>query len=231
MESYNAARAAIISLNGSSNFPALTESDLFMKSVQQKRHVGDSKRTDGLLFRAAAVDAIGSPDQDGDVEMLDSTTTGDVITYVGTQMDRRQSGPKPKKKIADNSEKAPEQPDGWLWHLGKLAKMADAEMDAWAIEGDRVQRFRAEADMQRWQEQIEQKLAELLRTGRSFGKMQSVWSELATISQQDGATAYAFQKSAMYKRRAAEVDTRLRELGYSKLCQKGASLVSFIEEE
>ena len=74
MESYNAARAAVISLNGSSNFPALTENDLFMKSVQQKRHVGDSKRTDGLLFRATALSGIGSHDKDGDVDMVDVTT-------------------------------------------------------------------------------------------------------------------------------------------------------------
>jgi hypothetical protein len=39
-------------------------------------------------------------------------------------------------------------------------------------QGDRVQWFRAEAEMQRWQEQGEQKLAELLRTNRSFLKME-----------------------------------------------------------
>jgi hypothetical protein len=73
MESYQAVRAAIISLQGSSNFPPLTEADLFMKSVQQKRRVGDSKRTDGLLFRAKALNSAGSYDQDGDATMNSST--------------------------------------------------------------------------------------------------------------------------------------------------------------
>lgn len=62
MECYNNARLALISLNGSTNFPVLTEADLFMKSVQQKRRVGDSKRTNGLLWRATALVTVGSYD-------------------------------------------------------------------------------------------------------------------------------------------------------------------------
>lgn len=63
----------MISLNGSTNFPSLTEADLFMKSVQQKRRVGDSKRTDGLLWRAKALATGESTDQgDNDVTMADS---------------------------------------------------------------------------------------------------------------------------------------------------------------
>jgi hypothetical protein len=128
--------------------------------------------------------------------------------------------------------------------------MTDAEMDAWAVEGnyirslslmnllnkypgDRVQWFRAEAEMQRWQEQVEQKLAELLRTGRSFAKMQSVWSELAErqLPDQLGAAAYARQKAAMYARRTAEVHQKLRELGYENLLERNANLVAFVDEE
>lgn len=123
-------------------------------------------------------------------------------------------------------------------------------MDAWAVEGnyirslslmnllnkypgDRVQWFRAEAEMQRWQEQVEQKLAELLRTGRSFAKMQSVWSELAErqLPDQLGAAAYARQKAAMYARRTAEVHQKLRELGYENLLERNANLVAFVDEE
>jgi hypothetical protein len=60
MAAYEAARQAIISLESldpaaNSKFPRLTEADLFMKSVRQKRHVGDSQRTDGRLFRAPGV--------------------------------------------------------------------------------------------------------------------------------------------------------------------------------
>ncbi|KAJ6476124.1 hypothetical protein C8R45DRAFT_934759 [Mycena sanguinolenta] len=158
IESYNAARA-VIWLNRSSNFPALTENNLFMKSVQQKRHVRDSKRTDGLLFEATAMFAIRSPDEDSDVDMVNVTTDAN-------------------NKSAD---------DGTV-QIRTKAQKADKRY-CWVI--DRVESFRAEADMDCWQEQIEQKLTELLHTGRSFVKMQSMWSQLATISKQDGAAAYA----------------------------------------
>ncbi|KAJ6607046.1 hypothetical protein B0H10DRAFT_1956581 [Mycena sp. CBHHK59/15] len=51
MASYKIARTALIALNAGSGFPPLTEPDLYMKSVQQKRRVGDSRHTDGALWR------------------------------------------------------------------------------------------------------------------------------------------------------------------------------------
>ncbi|KAJ7601509.1 hypothetical protein DFH06DRAFT_1352712 [Mycena polygramma] len=154
IESYNTARLALVSLHGATDFPPLTEGDLFMKSVQQKRRVGDSKRTDGLLWRATALATLGSYDQDVESEPQ-RADGGDEDTVVGTQMDRRKSGPKPKKTTNKNksTEEDEEKPEGWLWQLGKLTKMSSAEMEAWSNEGDRVQWFRAEAEMQRWQEQ------------------------------------------------------------------------------
>ncbi|KAJ7435721.1 hypothetical protein B0H11DRAFT_2295375 [Mycena galericulata] len=93
IESYSAARLALISLNGSTDFPVLTEADLFMKSVQQKRRVGDSKRTDGLLWRATALATIGSYDSEVEMgELEQAEEGGDQTSVAGTQMDRRKSG-------------------------------------------------------------------------------------------------------------------------------------------
>jgi hypothetical protein len=58
IDSYEASRQAMISLEyvaGESKFPRLTAQDLVMKSVRQKRQVGDSQRTDGRLFRAPGI--------------------------------------------------------------------------------------------------------------------------------------------------------------------------------
>ncbi|KAJ7495577.1 hypothetical protein FB451DRAFT_1164304 [Mycena latifolia] len=235
MESYNIARLAIIALAGSTTFPPLTEADLFMKSVQQIRHVGDSKRTDGLLFRARALHSEGSHDDDGDIRMGEAEELDEENEQMvtGTQMDRRRSGPKPKRQGTGTKASRPERPEGWLWQLGKLTKMSNAEMDAWSNEGDRVQWFRAQAEMQRWQEQGEQKLVELLRTMRSFAKMHSVWAQLAEIQPSDrsGAKAYARQKVAMYERRRLEAQKKVQEAGYSHLLQSKANVLSFVEEQ
>ncbi|KAJ7939058.1 hypothetical protein B0H13DRAFT_1851231 [Mycena leptocephala] len=237
MEAFNAARLAIITLTGSSNFPILTEADLFMKSVQQKRQVGDSNRTDGLLFRAKALATVGSydGDVDGGIVMNDSGSDVDEPTVVGTQMDRRRSGPKPKKHDSsrETTKTVTERPEGWLWQLGKLTKMSNNEMEAWSNEGDRVQWFRAEAEMQRWQEQWEQKLVELLRTARSFSRMQAVWTQLSKNQPQGrpGARAYALQKAAMYEKRWIQAHKNLRNLGFGHLLGEAANVIEFVEQE
>jgi hypothetical protein len=45
--------------------------------------------------------------------------------------------------------------------------------------GDRVQWFRAQADMERWQEEVEILEEEFRRAIRGFEKMEQVWSSLA----------------------------------------------------
>ena len=124
-------------------------------------------------------------------------------------------------------------------------------MDAWSSEGvnnpssvcpilkvlmqigDRVQWFRAEAEMQRWQKQGEQKLVGLLRTMRSFRKMQSVWAQLAENQPTDqrGRIAYARQKAAMYDRRRLEARSLVKAGGYGHLLEDTANVVSFVEEQ
>ncbi|KAJ7460424.1 hypothetical protein B0H11DRAFT_1924017 [Mycena galericulata] len=234
IESYSAARLALISLNGSTDFPVLTEADLFMKSVQQKRRVGDSKRTDGLLWRATALATIGSYDSEVEMGELEQPEEGgDQAAVAGTQMDRRKSGAKPKKIAEKSNKDEMERPEGWLWQLGKLTKISNTEMEAWSNEGDRVQWFRAEAEMQRWQEQWEQKLVELLRTRRSFGKMESVWAQLADMqpSEAHGAKAYARQKAAMYARRKSEAEIQVKKVGYGQLLDETANVVALVEAE
>ncbi|KAJ7256582.1 hypothetical protein C8J57DRAFT_1235441 [Mycena rebaudengoi] len=232
METYNIARQAVISLNGSTQFPLLTEADLFMKSVQQKRHVGDSKRTDGLLFRATALATLGSYDQEDEAQMEDHVSD-DAPVLSGTQMTRRKSGPKIKEQAKKSVGQTIERPKGWLWQLGKLTKMSDVEMEAWSSEGDRVQWFRAEAEMQRWQEQVEQKLVELLRTARSFTKMQAVWLALAERqpSHRRGAAAYTRQKAEMYAKRAGEARQKIKDTGYQELLEETANVVSFVDKQ
>ena len=97
--------------------------------------------------------------------------------------------------------------------------------------GDCVQWFRAEAEMQCWQEQIELKLAELLRTARSFRKMQEIWTKLAQHPK-PGYSAYAKQKAAMYGRMAHSCDEGLDRVGYGGLrlmMESGGSLLEFVE--
>jgi len=87
--------------------------------------------------------------------------------------------------------------------------------------------------MQRWQEQIEQKLAELLRTIRSFRTMHSVWTRLAQTQPSDriGSIAYAKQKAAMYLKRTLNAQKLVVAAGYGDLLAESANLLDFVEAQ
>jgi hypothetical protein len=111
--------------------------------------------------------------------------------------------------------------------------MSDIEMDEWSNEGevltfwvlnalnlttpqgDRVRWFRAEEEMQKLQEQGEQKLTELLRTNHSFLAM----------------GAYAKQKAVMYRKCAEMAQALILGVGYGDLLASDASLVQCVQEE
>ncbi|KAJ6521638.1 hypothetical protein DFH09DRAFT_1097622 [Mycena vulgaris] len=99
-------------------------------------------------------------------------------------------------------------PEGWLWLLGKMGGFLRVK---WRNGQTKVQWFCAEAEMQRWKEQKEQKLVELLWTIRSYVKMQSVWSQLGdSHANQPGHAAYARQKAWMYERRVEDTRNLVR---------------------
>ncbi|KAJ6484787.1 hypothetical protein C8R45DRAFT_931231 [Mycena sanguinolenta] len=158
----------------------------------------------------------------------------------GTHMHTRKSAPRVKVApgtVPQLEEKHEERPEGWLWQLGKMGKLSQTEMDEWSNEGeefrDRVQWFRAEAEMQRWQEQKEQKLVELLRTIRSFFKMQEIWTQLVNrhASDHPGHCAYARQKAAIYQRRGEEAQNLARIGGYGFLLEPTANVIEYLQKE
>ena len=99
------------------------------------------------------------------------------------------------------------------------------------VSGERVQWFRAEAEMQRWQEQVEQKLAELLRTIRSFDKMSKTWTALSLTqpSNLPGHIAYAKKKASMYEKMGSNCEKKLEGAGHKDLLSMKGTLVDYVE--
>ncbi|KDR71018.1 hypothetical protein GALMADRAFT_15660, partial [Galerina marginata CBS 339.88] len=69
--------------------------------------------------------------------------------------------------------------EGWIWRVGLPADMSEGEREEYLEDADRVQWFRAKADMERWQEEVEILTQEFRRAIRGFEKMDQVWSSLA----------------------------------------------------
>ncbi|KAF7331350.1 CxC2 domain-containing protein [Mycena kentingensis (nom. inval.)] len=90
--SYHVARTALITLTGSTRFPVLEDADLYMKPVMDKRRVGDSKLSDGALWRILA------PPEEEDISMeVDEEDSRELAlsasaSVSGTQMAGRKTG-------------------------------------------------------------------------------------------------------------------------------------------
>ncbi|KAJ7755770.1 hypothetical protein B0H14DRAFT_2635247 [Mycena olivaceomarginata] len=221
MATYDAARQAMISLDSMSQgpdsaFPPLSVDDTFMKSVVKKRQLGDSRFTDGQLFTVGSgatqpsIQPIGvSPALETGGPSTDAGPSTQMSKRNRAQLDESISHPKaPKKRLKKRKN-------------GKRGGYSGTLEEWW---------FRAEAEVQRWQEHVEMRLAELLRTIRSFHKWDKVWMQLANTPK-FGYSAYAKQKAHMYRVRGEQCEKLIRDSEYGTLLEPGTNLVEFVVAE
>ncbi|KAJ6483045.1 hypothetical protein DFH09DRAFT_949926 [Mycena vulgaris] len=199
---YNRARDALVHLghlvkDAVEPYPPLTHRDTRRKETHLHRAKGDSRVFDGtawylqsgvMLSRSALVSSLSSP-----VKGNDEGEREEPQLLTGTQSLKRTG------RAAR---------DGWIWlervtggrNLGNDEKLAEDKM-----ESDRVQWFRAEAEMYRWIEQYERKHAELFRVIERYRRDSVVWAGLADreserIGGVNGAVTFARMQAAMYRR-------------------------------
>ncbi|KAJ7449748.1 hypothetical protein B0H11DRAFT_1743513, partial [Mycena galericulata] len=191
---YMAARTALIKLDErdgavKDQFPPLTVEDTLMKSRTLRRQLGDSGKVDGPIWAQGAISV-------GARGLLPPATKGAGSSTKGLASSTADGW---GVKVTGGTD------DGWLWTF-KPGKMTEEEVRSWNMEGDRIQWFRAEAEMERWREQVEMKLAELRTTIRSFAAYKRIWTQLALEQDatQIGHIAYAKQKAHMFGLQEAE---------------------------
>ncbi|KAJ7447699.1 hypothetical protein FB451DRAFT_777855 [Mycena latifolia] len=239
---YMAARKALIDMGQAqgdhTDFPPLEVKDTAMKSRTLRRQLGHSGVVDGALWAQGAVSTgarrtppVASTSRVGGV-LPETVDTGTLMSRrkrplarEDTKTERTRSVAQPKKKL---------RVDGWLWSF-RPGKMNPDELREWTMEGDRIQWYRAEAEMERWREQLEMKLAEWRTTIRSFAAYKNAWTTLAASqdARDIGHIAYAKRKAAMYARRESEGRTTLpshKMLGpkYGAIVDDALDLVDFV---
>ncbi|KAJ7488488.1 hypothetical protein B0H11DRAFT_1912979 [Mycena galericulata] len=237
---YMGARAALMRLQACTgehdDFPELTVKDTFMPSRTAHRGLGKSRNRDGWTAGAVTVG--------GKIRISAAGETSSQLpmpkpgaTVMAERRDREKAKGKAKEikpKPARVSVPKKLRNGGWLWKFGKMGKMTEEEMKAWSEEGDRVQWFRAEADMLRWQEQVEQKLAEIRTTIRSFAAYKEAWTRMASLEGENsksriGHIAYAKQKADMFRIREDYARAALRTYPeYACLEPDDADLYAFV---
>ncbi|KAJ7202505.1 hypothetical protein GGX14DRAFT_352357 [Mycena pura] len=194
IDMYNQARAALINLGHITKdsvepYPPLSHRDTRRKETHLHRAKGDSRLFDGTAWYL----------QSGGASSASEAEDSDV--NISPTKHKRRLGKHVKKK------KKGKKSDGWIWlegltrgqHLGDESKLAEYKK-----ESDRVQWFRAEAEMYRWLELYERKHAELIRTITRYRRDSEVWAGLADreegIVGVNGSTTFARMQAAMYKR-------------------------------
>ncbi|KAJ7290778.1 hypothetical protein C8J57DRAFT_1612056 [Mycena rebaudengoi] len=121
--------------------------------------------------------------------------------------------------------------EGWIWTIGRAGDLTDAERAEYAEDASRVQWFRARADMQHFQEEVEILAQEFRNATCGFTRMNEVWTCLATDAKSShGAVAYAMEKASMFSRMAEECRAAFIKVGGTWPAD-GTSLANHIRDE
>ncbi|KAJ7079192.1 hypothetical protein C8R44DRAFT_909231 [Mycena epipterygia] len=256
IKAYNSIRKALISLGTicddgdkeNSQFPHLTIDDTFMKSRRRERALGDSRRGDGMLYTRIGITA-GSKvsnapvtpeesDEEGSDDEHDSKRVhaGDGGTQMTKRAKRKPAEKRRKKQLQalTTIDPNPVNENGWLWELRRPSNMTDNEMVQWQREGDRVQWARAEAEMDRFEEQIKIKLAKFLRCIAAFEFNAQVWTKMGVQSDEPGFKEQANETTHMWLTLAEQCRKHLKMAGYQFMLKPDfdlTMLIAYIEEE
>ncbi|KAJ3748192.1 hypothetical protein EV360DRAFT_76305 [Lentinula raphanica] len=222
-------------------WPSMTVRDTFRKPTEKRRSPGDSRVMDGSLWKMTTAGHSGARsqvagglifgDSENNLPASDESTEEPVfdtrnIIYGGTKMSSRQgcgaaghiNGSRIFKENAVvnggheiDTENSVSKGNGWIWQHGSLKNMNADELQRWEDKSDSVHWFRAEADMERWQEQLEIKHAEFLRLIASFTKYRDTWNSISTqFSPTPGHRAYALEHRDMFDSLRIDAEEKFR---------------------
>ncbi|KAF9022665.1 hypothetical protein BDZ89DRAFT_1137177 [Hymenopellis radicata] len=133
-----------------------------------------------------------------------------------------------KLKIDDvdgENEKASKGHEGWIYDLAERGNMEAADLLEWKLEGDKVQWYRTEAEMDRWQEDHETKQAKFLRSLRSYEEDRRAWTARTDAIAKDGTDdlatkgkiAYGRERIALFNSMIQRTERRMRVAGYGHI--------------
>ncbi|KAJ3738275.1 hypothetical protein EV360DRAFT_58245, partial [Lentinula raphanica] len=208
MGDYNLFRGALKALDNLDEvkWPPLELKDTFRKSTEQRRTPGDSRVLEGNLWgmtsaghsssvaRAASRSISGYDVVEGLCEGPgeESMSTVNVLNYS----------------------------DGWIWSTGRMKNMSMQEIEQWELINNRIQWARAEADFERWQEEVEKKHGDFMRVIKAYAYARDAWMELAQplYASSPGHVAYAKEHSDMLESLRSDAQAKYSQCGIPGLC-------------
>ncbi|KAJ7328259.1 hypothetical protein DFH08DRAFT_709773 [Mycena albidolilacea] len=220
---YNKARASLIHLgymakDAVDHFPPLSARDTRRKETHLHRVTGDSRLFDGTAWylqngvtisRATAPATLSPVKRRGDDESVPQLLAGTQTLKRSGEENSLNMPPSKRAKPGggQRGKKKAKKSDGWIWLEGltRGQTLGEDKLAQYKRESDRVQWFRAEAEMYRWLEQYKRKHAEVMRVIARFRRDSEVWVARADREETvnggvNGAATFARMQAAMYQR-------------------------------
>ncbi|KAJ6616005.1 hypothetical protein B0H10DRAFT_2219885 [Mycena sp. CBHHK59/15] len=212
-------------------YPPLTHRDTRRKETHLHRAKGDSRLFDGtacggkeseddepeprLLAGTQTLKRSGFKISQRPPKRLRDIAPDDVVVVSASSSSEAEDGDmemsptrkQGKQRAGKQRQGKKKKSDGWIWleNMTRGQTLGEGRLAEYKEESDRVQWFRAEAEMYRWLEQYEHKHAELMRVIERFRRNSEVWVGLGDRAEQqnggiNGAVSFARMQVAMYKR-------------------------------
>ncbi|KAJ3714694.1 hypothetical protein C8R42DRAFT_646162 [Lentinula raphanica] len=138
----------------------------------------------------------------------------------------------PTKEVLEHADQPGVDADGWIWSAGRMKNMSMQEIEQWEQINNRIQWARAEADFERWQEEVEKKHAEFMRVINASAYARDAWMELARTpySSSPGHVAYAKEHCDILEALRADAEAKYSQCGIPSLriISEGFSLADHV---
>ncbi|KAJ3717417.1 hypothetical protein C8R42DRAFT_566472, partial [Lentinula raphanica] len=171
MGDYNVFRGALKALDNLDEvkifflmWPPLELKDTFRKSTEQRRTPGDSRVLEGNLW--------------GMTSAGHSSWAARTASVHQPEL-KVKSVFEPAHEVSEHADQPGVDADGWIWSAGRMKNMSMQEIEQWEQINNRIQWARAEADFERWQEEVEKKHGDFMRVIRASAYARDAWTILA----------------------------------------------------
>ncbi|TFY52044.1 hypothetical protein EVJ58_g10233 [Rhodofomes roseus] len=124
-----------------------------------------------------------------------SREESDVLPWINLDTDLKGKNWNKARQLGDSREE-----QSWIWTVVPPWR-SGVQVEAWQLEVDRVQWFRAKAEMTRANEEVNKLHAEFKRTILGFKNMSNAWEAVSTQQMLSrGAQAYARKKADIFSK-------------------------------
>ncbi|TFY63889.1 hypothetical protein EVJ58_g2973, partial [Rhodofomes roseus] len=158
----------------------------------QKDNTRSQTQVNAAVARTRAIAGLYNYNRDRLIAL--SCDDSDVLPQLNLDSDLKGKNWNKPRQLGDSRDEA-----SWIWTVVPPWR-SEGQAEAWQLEVDRVQWFRAKAEMTRANEEVNKLHAEFKRTILGFKNMSKAWEAVSAKDLSRGAQVYARKKADMFSK-------------------------------